>query len=235
MATRDISTVSTGLRPSIDFLNPFPGLRPFTFEESHLFFGREGQSDEVLLNLARHRFTAVIGASGSGKSSVVRAGLVPALRAEDVPFAGLINVLTPTAHPLEALAISLTGTAGSLLETTTLIDDMARDPRSLHLAAARLVKAESGARVLLVVDQFEELFTQCRDEEARKAFIDNLIYAAEAGGPTTVVFVLRADFYAQCAPYEALRRALCERQQYIGAMNPQEIERAIREPARQGG
>ena len=63
----------------LELLNPFPGLRPFTFEESHLFFGREGQSDEVLLNLAKHRFVAVIGASGSGKSSLMYCGLIPIL------------------------------------------------------------------------------------------------------------------------------------------------------------
>ena len=179
------------------------------------------------------RVLAVIGASGSGKSSIVRAGLLPALRPT---FGEAVFLITPTARPLEALALALTRGAEGVGETAVLLDDLARDPRCLHLAAVRLAQMHALPHVLLVVDQFEELFSLCRDETARQAFLDNLLYAAEApGGPTCLVMALRADFYAQCAPYEALRRALCRRQQYIGAMTADELRLAIDEPARGGG
>jgi WD40 repeat protein len=144
-------------------------------------------------------------------------------------------VTTPTARPLEALAILLTPTTDSVTEIAALMDDLARDPRSLHLAAARIAHLSGASHVLLVVDQFEELFSLCHNEAERKAFVDNLLYAAQVPGPTIVVIALRADFYAQCAPFEDLRQALCERQQYLGTMSPAELRRAIEEPARVGG
>jgi WD40 repeat protein/DNA-binding SARP family transcriptional activator len=234
---------------------PAPGLPPFKglsfFEESDAgrFFGR----DELTATLVSHvvdclnnrpdgpRLLTVIGASGSGKSSIVRAGLVPALRLLDVlaiahsgkyrPFRDAISILTPAACPLESLAIRLTAGVGSVNSTAALIDDLARETRGLHLAVSRLIAGHPFSRLLLVVDQFEELFTLCRDEAARRAFIDNLLYAAGTDGPVIVVIALRADFYAQCAPYENLRRALTGRQVYIGAMDPEELRQAIEAPA----
>ena len=94
----------------LELLNPFPGLRPFTFEESHLFFGREGQSDEVLLNLAQHRFAAVIGASGSGKSSLMYCGLIPILFGGFMTDAGsdwTVLGTRPGVSPIENLAESI--------------------------------------------------------------------------------------------------------------------------------
>ena len=236
---------------------PFKGLNYFDEADAELFFGRERLTAQLVnqvceclsTDLVGDRVVTVIGASGSGKSSVVRAGLVPALKGRglseealapssdmsQLPFRGPIYVNTPTGHPLEALAVSLTCAAGSVIETATLLDDLSHDPRSLHLAASRIAHQNGDAHVLLVVDQFEELFSLCHDEVERKAFVDNLLYAGGNPGPTIVVVVLRADFYAQCAPFENLRQALCERQQYIGAMNPEETRRAITEPAWRGG
>jgi WD40 repeat protein/DNA-binding SARP family transcriptional activator len=234
---------------------PFKGLSFFDEADADLFFGREALTAQLVARVCesfspetqQQRVLTVIGASGSGKSSIVRAGLVPALRRLEPgtpargalraqpPFGDSIYVITPTAHPLEALAISLTHTADSVLATAALMDDLAHDPRSLHLAAARIVRLGGVSHLLLVVDQFEELFSLCHDEAERKAFVDNLLYASHIPGPTFVVIALRADFYAQCAPFENLRQALCERQQYIGAMSPEELRRAIEEPARRGG
>ncbi len=236
---------------------PFKGLDFFDERDAELFFGREKLTDQLVKqvcqcvssDMAGRRVVTVIGASGSGKSSVVRAGLIPALKGRkssdigratgDDPsqrlFPGPIHVITPTAHPLESLAVSLTRTAISVLETAALLDDLAREPRSLHLAATRIAHLNDAPHMLLVVDQFEELFSLCHDEVERRFFVDNLLYAAGNPGPMTVVVVLRADFYAHCAPFENLRQALCERQQYIGAMNAEELRRAIMEPARRGG
>jgi WD40 repeat protein len=125
------------------------------------------------------------------------------------------------------------------------MDDLARDERALHLHLRRLFYdrdvprargARSDSRLLLVVDQFEELFTLCRGEAERQAFIKNLILAAapEAEGPASVLITLRADFYSACAPYPALRDVLASQQEYIGPMGPDELRQAIERPAKLG-
>ncbi|HEX8990727.1 MAG TPA: WD40 repeat domain-containing protein, partial [Anaerolineales bacterium] len=124
----------------------------------------------------------------------------------------------------------------SVISTATLMDDLAREPRSLQLFADRELRSEKGSRLLLVIDQFEELLTLCRSEEERTAWIGNLLTSAYAADcPVVVVIALRADFYAPCANYPELRQALAEHQEYIGAMNNAELRRAIEEPARRGG
>jgi WD40 repeat protein len=232
---------------------PFKGLQYFDEADAPIFFGREALTSQLIDRLRLPspggaappgeglgvRFLAVVGASGSGKSSLARAGLVPAIRHGALPGSERwpVHVITPTAHPLEALAASLTRDSESVTAAATLIDDLARDARSLHLAARRVLSRVGGERLLLAVDQFEELFTACKDEAERRAFIDNLLHAAapETAGPTIVVITLRADFYAHCAPYDGLRMALKQSQEFIGAMNADELRRAIEEPAHQGG
>jgi hypothetical protein len=149
-----------------------------------------------------------------------------------------VRPFTPTAHPLKELAASLTRDSESLTATTTLMDDLARDGRSLDLAASRLLKkVGGGARLLLVVDQFEELFTACKDEAEKQAFLDNVLTAVapETAGPTLVVLTLRADFYALCAQYANLREAIAAQQEYIGPMEAEELRRAIEKPGARGG
>jgi WD40 repeat protein/transcriptional regulator with XRE-family HTH domain len=248
-AERSASQVTQASQAPTPGESPFMGLRYFDEADAPLFFGREALVDQLVAGLAARsraggkRFLAVVGASGSGKSSIVRAGLVPALRRADGaggPFAQ-IHVITPTAHPLEALAAALTGEAESLTATTTLMDDLARDARMLHLCAVRRLSGADGRgarpRLLLVVDQFEELFTLCRGAPERQAFIANVLWAAagDADGPVTVLITLRADFYAHCAPYPELRQALAEQQEYIGPMSAGELRQAIEQPAALGG
>jgi WD40 repeat protein/basic membrane lipoprotein Med (substrate-binding protein (PBP1-ABC) superfamily)/DNA-binding SARP family transcriptional activator len=226
---------------------PFKGLQFYEVADADLFFGREALTDELVRRLQEYPFLlVVVGGSGSGKSSLVRAGLVPALlRGQEqaggaqLPADGddwLVHIVTPTAHPLETLALSLTADSESTTAVTTLMDDMARDTRSLHLVIRRRVGQRQAAGLLLVVDQFEELFALCRDEGERSVFIDNLLTAVdpEMDGLTTVVLTLRADFYAHCAEYPKLREALTDHQVYIGPMEPQELRRAIEGPAAQG-
>ncbi|MCL4299437.1 MAG: protein kinase [Anaerolineae bacterium] len=242
---------------------PFKGLQYFDEADADLFFGRELLTAKLVARLSPAslqgegggggHFLAIVGASGSGKSSLVRAGLLPALRRGEpladgsLPPEGSahwpIHIITPTAHPLENLATSLTQDSESVTAITTLMDDLARDPRSLHLYVRRLLnkKVEKNLplppRLLLVVDQFEELFTLCRDEAERRAFVDNLLTVSlpTLHSSTLVVITLRADFYAHCAQYDHLREALARQQEYIGPMNTTELRRAIEEPARQGG
>jgi len=222
-------------------LCPYKGLNYFDEADADLFVGREaltGNLTERVLSLTASdaqdepRFLAIVGASGSGKSSLVRAGLVSALRWNKTSTDWHIHVLTPTAHPLENLAAELTD---SVSATATLMDDLARDSRSLQIFTKRKLGLGNGTRVLLVIDQFEELFALCRSEEERAFFIGNLLTAAsETDGPVIVVLTLRADFYAPCANYPQLREALAQNQEYIGAMSTEELRRAIEEPTRRG-
>lgn len=225
-------------------LCPYKGLNYFDEADADLFVGREALTSKLverILSLTggglpnTGRFLAVVGASGSGKSSLVRAGLIPALRWDKTSTDWPIHVLTPTVHPLESLAISLTSDTGSVNATASLIDDLTRDPRSLHLFIKRTLKLTGASHLLLVIDQFEELFALCRSEEERTSFIGNLLTASsEADGPTVIVITLRADFYAYCANYPQLREMLAQNQEYIGAMNNDELQQAIEEPAHRG-
>jgi WD40 repeat protein len=229
---------------------PYKGLQFFDETDSDLFFGREEVTSRLIDALTTRiskehpcRFVAVIGASGSGKSSILRAGLVPALRRISPFSRWRIYTFAPTERPIEKLASILTQESASVLSTAELMDDLVRDRRALHLTVSRISRMEWKAvsqsqtpeKLLFVIDQFEELFTLCRSETERAAFINNLITAAtEQGGATFVVLALRADFYNHCAPYVDLRNALVGGQEYIGAMTIQELRRAIEEPAQRG-
>jgi WD40 repeat protein len=234
---------------------PYKGLQHFDVGDAADFHGREHLTAELVDFLRHNSLLAVVGASGSGKSSLVRAGLVHAVQSGQALADGvtapegsqnwLVHIITPTARPLESLAASLTRDSESVRAAAVLTDDLAQDPRSLDFYARRLLSQPgAGERLLLVVDQFEELFTLCKDKAQRKAFVDNLLAAAcpEAGGgcnpddtSTLVVLTLRADFYAQCLDIENLRAPLERYQRIIGAMSQEELRRAIEQPARRGG
>lgn len=224
-------------------LCPYKGLDYFDEGDAELFVGREVLTEKLVENVFRlssndqneaGRFFAIVGASGSGKSSLVRAGMVPAIRWNKIASNWLIHVFTPTAHPLESLATTLTRES-PLTATAQLIDDLAGEPRALSLYINRALKVNTGTYFLLVIDQFEELFALCRSKVERSAFIDNLLMAAEdADGKAIIVITLRADFYAHCASYLQLRQALARHQEYIGVMSDEEMRRAIEEPARRG-
>jgi len=225
-------------------LCPYQGLSHFDESDAALFVGREALTAKLMEHLFaltsnqpphETRFLAVVGASGSGKSSLVRAGLVSALRWNQASTNWHIHVLTPTAHPLENLAATLTQESNSVTVIATLMDDLAHDERSLQIFAKRKLGSRNGSRVLLVIDQFEEAFALCSSEEERASFIGNLLTAAsQVDGPVIVILTLRADFYAHCANYPPLREALAKHQEYIGAMNEEELRRAIEEPAQRG-
>ncbi len=230
-----LKTLSMDEEPPTPGEAPYKGLQYFSEADAEWFFGREQASRHLTQALQEQRFLAIIGASGSGKSSVVRAGLVPALKSSQ-PGHWQVHIFTPSSNPLESLAVSLTGNEPSVTATATLIDDMGQDSRSLHLSVQRSIPQHSPIELLIVVDQFEELFTQCRDEAERRSFVDNLLYATGAeDGHIRVVITLRADFYQHLAQYAGLRTEVAKHQEYLGAMEATELRQAIEEPARRGG
>jgi WD40 repeat protein/ABC-type branched-subunit amino acid transport system substrate-binding protein/DNA-binding SARP family transcriptional activator len=205
---------------------PFLGLQYYDEADADRFFGRERLTARLVSRLQSEHFVAVLGASGSGKSSLVRAGLVPALRQSVGAGIKDVRVLTPTMHPLDALTASLVPNG----DRASLLEELSRDPRGL----ARFI-AGTRRRVALVVDQFEELFTLCEAPFEREAFAENLLAAAALDGPTRVVIALRADFYAHCSRYPSLRAAVAEHQEYVGPLDATELQRAIEAPAARGG
>ncbi len=221
---------------------PYQGMAYYDVADADRFFGREALTAELIDHLRQQPLLAVVGASGSGKSSLARAGVLPALQGKKPLIDGkqppvgsarwAYHLITPTAHPLKTLAASLTPASESILAQAQLMDALLVEPRSLDLYAHRLVKGDQ--RLLLVVDQFEELFTLCKDEGEQQAFVDNLLYAATDDGVVTLVLTLRADFYHHCARFPDLRTALERQQRYIGAMTRDELRRAIEEPAKAG-
>ncbi|HEY8283293.1 MAG TPA: TIR domain-containing protein, partial [Chloroflexota bacterium] len=213
---------------------PYRGLQ--TFDEAHadLFFGRENEIQRLVERLKGTHFLAVLGPSGSGKSSLVRAGLIPALRAGALPGSNSwsFSTFTPSAHPLTALAAQLTRLyPGEAMHKT--LDALAVDQRTLHLATSlAMADRPASERVVWVVDQFEEVFTLCQDAAERTSFMENLIYAASLqDGRDVVLLTLRADFYQKCAAYPDLSARVAAQQFLVSPMDFDGLRRAIEEPA----
>jgi WD40 repeat protein len=222
----------------VDELVPYQGLRAFGEEDAQWFFGRDREVQRLVEKLKSSRFLAVLGPSGSGKSSLVRAGLVPRLRAGALTGSARwrVCVLRPGAAPLTALAAQLATVQGGQAMQATL-DGLEQDPRSLHLSVElALAGRPAGERVVVVVDQLEEVFTLCREEAQRRLLFANLLYASgAAGGRTVVIVTLRADFYSRCADYPEFAQLLAAQQILVGPMDTDGLRQAIQEPARRVG
>ena len=186
---------------------PFKGLASFEFDDADFFFGRERLIAEMVARLAGAPFMGIVGASGSGKSSALRAGLLPALAAGVLP-----------------------GSAGWALALLR--------PGEHPLHALKLAIADTGARgpLLVAVDQFEEAFTACGDENERAAFVDALLeFARSSRRRTRVLVAVRADYYGRCANYPELWRLLAANQAPVGPMSSDELRRTIELPAQRAG
>jgi hypothetical protein len=211
---------------------PYVGLAAYSPTDAERFFGRERLVDDLVARLRRQRFLAVFGPSGAGKSSVLRAGLVPQLRAK--ADAGLVLLFTPGTHPLQECALrlaALLGTTASVIEA-----ELTTEPGAMAALNAQLLLDRSpAAETVLVVDQFEEVFTLCTDRDERAAFIDLLITSAAVGSRCRVVLGVRADFYAHCAQHEGVVTAMQDAQVTVGPMAADELRRAITRPATGAG
>jgi ABC-type glutathione transport system ATPase component len=207
-----IAAVTTSRR-----LNPFPGLRPFREDEAHLFFGREKQVTELLTRLAATRFLAVVGTSGSGKSSLVLAGLLPALDAGAMQStaAWRIAVVRPGKNPVGELARKL-ASEDALGPGDRILGTLESSSRGL-IEVTRQAGLSSDESLLVVVDQFEEIFRFSREEEhgadRAASFIDLLLTTAnDAGTSIYVLLTMRSDFLGECAQFRGLPEALNQSQ-----------------------
>lgn len=219
---------------------PYRGLRPFREEDAAFFRGREAFTESLLETVNRQSFVAVVGASGCGKSSVVRAGLTPKLRQQRGAGAPVWDIVTmvPGEQPLASLAAVLM----PLLKPDLDIIDRRNEGNKLAgywsagttrvaETVADLLQLQSGTdRLLLVVDQWEELYTLCKDDGARRRFTDELLAATERG-PLTVALTLRGDFYGHAVSDRALADRLQQAVVNLGPMTADELRRAIAEPA----
>jgi hypothetical protein len=228
---------SVELLPPAEAPSPYKGLRAFQPEDAEFFFGREALLADVLARLAEVGFMAVVGPSGSGKSSFVRAGLMHAIwkgALPGVPDARVI-AMAPGEHPLEELALRLALLQG--VAPGSVLDDLRAGPRGLGLVARQaLIGAPEGARVVLVVDQFEEVFTLCHDEPERAAFAASLVGAQRGmGSPVVVVLAIRGDVYPRLVAFRPLADAVQDHQVLVGAMTAADLRRAIEAPAAAAG
>ncbi|WP_138500249.1 eIF2A-related protein [Nostoc sp. PA-18-2419] len=184
--------------PIYDSRCPFRGLYPFRVENREFFFGREQLIIQLQQKLTEHNFLAVLGASGSGKSSVVLGGLIPLLQEKQPDLQ--LAYMTPSSHPIEKLQTSLSPVQGQ--------------------------------SSILIIDQFEELFTLCADKTERVTFIEKLLSLIPF---QKVIVTMRADFWGECATYRNLKDLMEVRQKLIGPMDAGELRKAMEMQAAQVG
>ncbi len=230
-------------------LSPYRGLQVFEAEHARYYFGREAATQELLAMLSRQDFVTVVGVSGSGKSSLVRAGLEKGLREWPVP--GLAEparcLFTPGSTPLLNLVLALAHLPGQVPEAVAWSFDLqpealteegearrqaneilnTRSPQAL--AGALRAHFQSGG-LLLIVDQFERLYTDCQDQYVRRRFVETLLAAAH--DKVKVLLALRADFYGFALEHPGLAGAINRGQVTLLPMSREELRQAILEPAR---
>ncbi len=236
-----------------EFVNPFPGLRPFGVEESHLFFGREGQSDELLIKLAENKFVGVLGASGSGKSSLMYCGLIPTLHGGFMTQAGStwrIVVARPGGGPVDNLA-------EALLTKDKIYNDLDDEERLIRktimatvlrssslglVEAVKQIRASENENVLILIDQFEELFrfkkmeANISDLDESSAFVNLLLEAVhQFDQPIYVALTMRSDFIGDCAQYPDLTQMINDSHYLIPQMTRDQKRIAIEGPVAVGG
>lgn len=229
--------------------NPFPGLRPFEPEEDYLFFGRERQTDELLKKLRTTKFLSILGRSGSGKSSLVRSGLIPTLWGGGMTRAGSrwrVVIMRPGEDPLGNLAAALAG-RGALYDedydenlTRAFFETTLRASRLGIVECIRQARVPEGNNILILVDQFEEIFRYKRsrrivgrDEAA--AFVKLLLAARESEVPCYVAVTMRSDFIGDCMEFGQLPESINDGLYLVPRMSRDELKAAITGPVGVGG
>jgi Novel STAND NTPase 1/TIR domain/Protein of unknown function (DUF1566) len=221
---------------------PFRGLSSFDVDDALLFYGRDRETGELLERLRKDSFLSVVGNSGSGKSSLVQAGLIPALHRgrfhDGKSWVGSwrIAILRPGDDPFRELAEALPDLKPETSPDSRadFIDgtkkQLSQGVEGLRSRIAGLVPR--GSHTLLVIDQFEELFTLTEEIENRRRFIDSLFKAAQSGGerPVHVLITLRADFYSHCWQHPELLKRTAANQYNVGRLSPEGLRQVIEKP-----
>jgi len=241
------SGIVIGLEPTSD-VNPFPGLRPFEPDEDYLFFGRERQTDELLRRLRTTRFLSVLGRSGSGKSSLVRSGLIPSLHGGAMTRAGSrwrVAIMRPGQDPIGNLAAALTapealGAGVDEKLTRALFETTLRASRLGLVECVRQSDIGATDNVLVLVDQFEEIFRFKRsrsadDSEDASAFVKLLLAARESDTPIYIAITMRSDFIGDCMEFGTLPEVVNEGIYIVPRMTREELRFAITGPVAVGG
>ncbi|MGQ0848160.1 MAG: nSTAND1 domain-containing NTPase [Actinomycetota bacterium] len=231
-----LAPLATDRGELVSVVNPFNGLRAFTEADAERFFGR----DRLVASLVRRiaaggRLVALVGASGSGKSSVLHAGLVMAIRKGAVQGSEdwLIAQMVPGSHPFREVEAAL---LRSTLDAPEALGALLDDPDEGLLRACLRLLAASSSRILLVIDQFEELFTLGAPPSERDRFFRNLEVAIDdPHGRVVVAIGLRADFYGQPLEYPVFAQMLADGIANVVPLTPDELEAAAEEPAARAG
>ncbi len=227
--------------------NPFPGLRPFSIDECHLFFGREGQVDEVLVKLADKRFVAVLGYSGSGKSSLMHCGLIPILYGGFMTHAGPnwnIMVTRPGSSPIENLAESILKndpeynelTEEELLINRTITTSLLKGNPSGLVEAIKRNFERSHENTLILVDQFEELFryadgTDAHAVDTAKHYVKLILEAVGSTEiPVYIALTMRSDYIGECAKFHGLTHIINRSNYLVPQMTRDQKKMAIEGP-----
>jgi len=216
--------------------NPFKGLRPFGEADALDFFGRDTLIQELLSQMAEEsdlgRFLAVVGPSGSGKSSVVNAGLIPTLRRGGLPGSEnwfIVN-FSPGSHPFDAMEAALLRVAVN--PPSSLLEQLLSSERGFTRAVQRVLPEDESVELVLVIDQFEELFTLVQDETVRSSFFNNLVtLVMDPNSRCRVLITLRADFIDRPLEYVDLGELIRDRNVFVLPLTADEIEEAVVKPA----
>jgi WD40 repeat protein len=210
--------------------NPYKGLEAFAEADAGDFFGRSDSVQNLASIVTRHRFVAVVGPSGSGKSSLVKAGLVPAVRAGIIDGSDhwAVTDMYPGSYPFEELESALARVA--IEDPGSVMDELGRDERGLVRVIKRVVPDDT--RLLLVIDQFEEVFTLTRDDTTRDRFLRALVVlAADERSDTRVVVTLRADFFDRPLQHPEFGDLLKNGMFALTSPSADQLAEAVRRPA----
>jgi cellulose biosynthesis protein BcsQ len=221
-------------RAAVEHGAPFMGLNPFGEQDASLFFGRNQQVAQLVERARDDRFIALLGPSGSGKSSLVRAGLIPALRSGALPGSSHWRYLAmrPGPHPVDALAAVLGAAShAGFTDSLSLARALTRDEGALLGTSDLLLGDREDARIVLVIDQFEELWTLVPDEVARASFIRLLLVAIQtAETPWQIIISMRSDFLNRAAEYSDLASMIGDHIVLLGPMSTEQLRQAITRP-----